>query len=244
MAAIVRRLAPERIFDAGTQFVLREEKRAGVPVKNLFTEGRSFMTVMLWLAFICSLLGHTFLTNWLPTVLSGQGMSLSHAVISGALLQFGGAFGSVLIGWLLDKRGITTIAVAFALSIPLIVFIGSAHINDAVLMGAVFLDRHRHARWSGGIERHFRHYLPHLQFAPTGAGWAFGVGRVGSILGPVIGGVLIGWGQPASLLFLYAAIPFLCCAAATYLLGRLPGARHARETVPADESHAVPEVTV
>ena len=72
------------------------------------------MTVMLWFAFVSSLLGHTFLTSWLPTVLSSDGMSLSHAVIAGALLQFGGAFGSLLIGWLLDKRGIITIAVAFA----------------------------------------------------------------------------------------------------------------------------------
>ena len=243
VAAIVRRLAPERPFDASASFVLREENRGGVPVKNLFTEGRSFMTAMLWLAFISSLLGHTFLTNWLPTVLSGEGMSLSHAVISGALLQFGGAFGSVLIGWLLDKRGITTIAVAFALSVPLIIFIGSAHINDAALMAAVFLIGVGMLGGQVGLNAVSGTIYP-TYIRSTGAGWAFGVGRVGSILGPVIGGVLIGWGQPASLLFIYAAIPFLCCAAATYLLGRVPGARHARQTMSADETAAVPEVTV
>ena len=70
----------------------------------------------------------------------------------------------------------------------------------------------------------------------TGAGWAFGVGRVGSILGPVIGGVLIGWGQPASLLFIYAAIPFLCCAGATYLLGSARPSRIAPEA-----ARAIPE---
>ena len=45
----------------------------------------------------------------------------------------------------------------------------------------------------------------------------------------MIGGVLIGWGQPASLLFTYAAIPFLCCAGAAYLLGRVPEAHRAAE---------------
>ena len=147
-------------------------------------------------------------------------------MISGALLQFGGAFGSVLIGWLLDKRGIVTIAVAFALSAPLIIFIGSAHITDAVLMAAVFLTGIGMLGGQVGLNAISGSIYP-TYIRSTGAGWAFGVGRVGSILGPVIGGVLIGWGQPASLLFIYAAIPFLCCAGATYLLGRAPEAHRA-----------------
>jgi MFS transporter, AAHS family, 4-hydroxybenzoate transporter len=219
--AIMRRLSPERNFDASTQFVLREENRSASSVKNLFTEGRAFLTIMLWLAFVSSLLGHTFLTSWLPTVLVGDGMSMSHAVVSGALLQFGGAIGSLLIGWLLDKRGIIVIAAASALSAPLIVFIGSAHITDRVLMLAVFLTGIGMLGGQAGLNAISGSIYP-TYIRSTGAGWAFGVGRVGSILGPVIGGVLIGWGQPASLLFIYAAITFLCCAGATYLLGRAP----------------------
>jgi AAHS family 4-hydroxybenzoate transporter-like MFS transporter len=242
VVAILRRLVPERSFDADAQFILREEHRSGVPVKNFFTEGRAFMTAMLWLAFISSLLGHTFLTSWLPTVLSGEGMSLSHAVVSGALLQFGGAFGAVLIGWLVDKRGITTIAVAFALAVPLIIFIGSAHITDAVLMVAVFFIGIGMLGGQVGLNAMSGTIYP-TYIRSSGAGWAFGVGRVGSILGPVIGGVLIGWGQPPSLLFIYAAIPFLCCAAATYLLGRVPEARRAQQARPAEESRVASELS-
>jgi AAHS family 4-hydroxybenzoate transporter-like MFS transporter len=68
----------------------------------------------------------------------------------------------------------------------------------------------------------------------TGTGWALGVGRVGSILGPVLGGVLISFSIPISTLFVFAAIPLLCCGGAAYLLGRAP----APELVP--ESPAVP----
>lgn len=239
---ILRKLVPERSFDADAQFILREEHRSGVPVKNLFTEGRAFMTAMLWLAFISSLLGHTFLTSWLPTVLSGEGMSLSHAVVAGALLQFGGAFGAVLIGWLVDKRGITTIAVAFALAVPLIIFIGSAHITDAVLMVAVFFIGIGMLGGQVGLNAMSGTIYP-TYIRSSGAGWAFGVGRVGSILGPVIGGVLIGWGQPPSLLFIYAAIPFLCCAGATYLLGRVPEARRAHEGPKAEEPRVASELS-
>jgi AAHS family 4-hydroxybenzoate transporter-like MFS transporter len=236
VAAIARRLSPGVNFDPGTRFVLHEENRPGVPVKHLFTEGRALVTTMLWFAFISSLLGHTFLTSWLPTVLSGEGMSVSHAVTAGALLQFGGAFGSILIGWLLDKRGILTIAVAFAAAAPLTVFIGSGHISDTVLMIAVFLTGVGMLGGQVGLNAISGSIYP-TYIRSTGAGWAFGVGRVGSILGPVIGGVLIGWGQPASLLFMYAAIPFVCCAGAAVLLSR------AAEPRRAENARAIPEPT-
>jgi MFS family permease len=47
------------------------------------------------------------------------------------------------------------------------------------------------------------------------------VGRIGSILGPVIGGVLIGLDLPSSQLFLFAAVPPLCAAIACFALARL-----------------------
>ena len=68
----------------------------------------------------------------------------------------------------------------------------------------------------------------------TGSGWALGVGRVGSISGLVLGGILISLSIPISTLFVFAAIPMLCCGGAAYLLGRAP----APELVP--ESPVVP----
>src|SRR3984893_9772742 len=49
----------------------------------------------------------------------------------------------------------------------------------------------------------------------TGAGWALGIGRIGSILGPVVGGVLIGMKLSMPALFVCAAIPAACCAVAS-----------------------------
>ena len=52
----------------------------------------------------------------------------------------------------------------------------------------------------------------------TGAGWAVGIGRFGSILGPVVGGVLITLGLSLPQLFLCAAAPTLGSALAVFLL--------------------------
>ena len=51
------------------------------------TEGRALMTSLLWIAFVTSLMGHYFLTSWLPTVLTANGVPLGHAVVAGSLIQ-------------------------------------------------------------------------------------------------------------------------------------------------------------
>lgn len=221
VAALLARLRPDQTFDPGTQFILREEKHAGLPVKHLFTEGRAIMTLLLWLAFITSLLGHYFLTSWLPTLLVGIGVPLSQAVIVGGLIQGGGAIGCLAIGIMLDRRGVTAVAVAFALAVPFVILIGLVGASFfwlatlALLIGLCLLGG------QVGLNALSGTFYP-TYIRSTGAGWAFGVGRVGSIVGPVLGGVLISLNLPTSMLFVCAAVPAVCCAAATFALGRTP----------------------
>ena len=46
----------------------------------------------------------------------------------------------------------------------------------------------------------------------TGAGWALGVGRFGSILGPLFGSLFIGMQMPVSQIFILSAIPAILAA--------------------------------
>jgi AAHS family 4-hydroxybenzoate transporter-like MFS transporter len=83
------------------------------------------------------------------------------------------------------------------------------------------------------------------RFYPTfiranGIGWANGVGRVGSILGPVIGGVLIGLDLPTSQLFLFAAVPPLCAAIACFALARLQSHGSGTAEMAIQPSHVSP----
>src|SRR5262249_10825341 len=66
----------------------------------------------------------------------------------------------------------------------------------------------------------------------TGTGWAFGVGRIGSILGPVAGGQLLASGLALSTLFAAAAAPILISASALFFLGRLPIVRYRKPGEP------------
>jgi MFS transporter, AAHS family, 4-hydroxybenzoate transporter len=224
IAAILSRLLPGETFDPGAPFVLREGTERGLPVKHLFTDGRAIMTSLLWLAFIASLMGHYFLTSWLPTVLVDTGVPLAHAVIAGALFQVGGGVGNLIVCRLLDKRGIVAIAVAFAIATPLTILIGAVGRSEILLMTLVFLNGACMLGGQVGLNAVSGSVYPTF-IRSTGAGWAFGVGRIGSIVGPVIGGILISFNPPNLLLFTYAAIPVLFCTGATYLLGRAPAAQ-------------------
>jgi len=227
VTAIVARLAPELAISPAARFILREERHEGLPVKRLFTDGRAMMTSLLWLAFMASLIGHYFLTSWLPTVLAGSGVSMAHAVLAGSLFQVGGGFGILIVTRFLDRRGIIAIAGTFALATPLTVLIGFAGASDVLLMAIVFLAGACVIGGQVGLNAVSGIVYP-TYIRSTGAGWAFGVGRIGSILGPVLGGFLINK-LPTSLLFTCAAIPMLCCAGAAFFLGRAPGSGAVRE---------------
>jgi AAHS family 4-hydroxybenzoate transporter-like MFS transporter len=218
IVSIMTKLRPDLGIGPPTRFTAMEESaQQGLPVRHLFTEKRALLTSLLWLSFILSLTGHHFLTSWLPTVLDSNGVPLAHAVIAGALIQFGGAAGSLMVGRLLDRIGIVAIAIAFVLAIPFVVLIGARSMPEYQLMAVIFLAGLFLLGGQVGLNALAGTVYPTF-IRSTGAGWALGVGRVGSILGPAIGGVLIALKLSMPLLFLCAAIPVACCAAVVFLL--------------------------
>jgi AAHS family 4-hydroxybenzoate transporter-like MFS transporter len=220
--AILQKLSPESTLQDGVDYVVAEERHQGLPVKHLFTEGRAGMTVLLWIAFASSLLGHYFLTSWLPTILAGAAVPLTYAIISGALLQGGGGIGGLIICWLSDKKSMLFISLAFCLASPLIVLIPRAR-GYSLLMLA-FMVGFFLVGGQIGLNSIAGTIYP-TDIRSTGAGWALGIGRIGSILGPVLGGVLISAHLPIRSLFVYTALVVVLCAVAISILSRIMQAR-------------------
>jgi len=175
------------------------------------------MTSLLWIAFVTSLMGHYFLTSWLPTVLTANGVPLGHAVVAGSLIQGGGALGTLIVGRLLDRVGIIALVATYILSIPFVVLIGAFPMPESLLMTVVFISGLFLIGGQTGLNALAGTIYPTF-VRSTGAGWALGIGRIGSILGPVIGGVLIGMKLSMPTLFVCAAIPGACRAVAMLAL--------------------------
>jgi AAHS family 4-hydroxybenzoate transporter-like MFS transporter len=220
--AILQKLTGDRTFADNADFFVTEERHEGFPVKHLFTRGRAALTILLWIAFATSLLGHYFLTSWLPTILAGAAVPFTYAVIAGALLQGGGGIGGLFICWLSDRRGIRFIAVAFCFAAPLIALI--PHARGFLLLVLSFLVGFFLVGGQIGLNSIAGTIYP-TDIRATGAGWALGIGRIGSILGPVLGGVLISLRLPTQQLFTYTAFVALFCAVAIlmiWMLGNKP----------------------
>ena len=65
----------------------------------------------------------------------------------------------------------------------------------------------------------------------TGVGWALGVGRFGSLISPVLGGLLLAWQWQVTSIFLAVALPALLAALCVLLVGLVSSAM-AREEMP------------
>jgi len=228
IARIAARLDPQLKSAPTARFILREEKQAGVPVRHLFTDGRAAITILLWFAYISSLMGQHFLTSWLPTVLAGSGVALGHAVLTGSFVQMGGAVGGLILCRLIDRRGISTLVGSFGLVALLMALIPYATQSDVALMPLAFLIGFGLMGGVTGLNAVSGTLYP-TYIRSTGVGWALGIGRIGSILGPVLGGLLISLNPSNPVLFTCAAVPVLCCAGALYLFSRVPAASSTHE---------------
>jgi AAHS family 4-hydroxybenzoate transporter-like MFS transporter len=217
--ALLSQLDTQASLEPGQRLVLPEQRLEGVPVKHLFLAGRLGGTLLLWVIFFSNLLILYFLINWLPSVLQAAGLPLERAIIGTVVLNAGGIVGGLALGWLVDRRGpFGVLLAAYALAAVSVWAIGSAGAEVAAVMLVVF------AAGFFVIGTQFCMNALAASFYPTsvratGVGWALGIGRVGSVIGPVIGGMVLalGWTHPA--LFLAAAVPAVVSAIAVALLG-------------------------
>ena len=227
--SILSRIDPAARFSPTMRFVNKEEQTPGLPLSHLFRNGRAVGTVLLWTVFFMSLLDIFFISSWLPTVLNDAGMAVESAVIATALVQAGGVVASLIVGPLVDRIGFFYILPPmYLLATAAIAFLGQGGESVGFIMVAAFLAGAGIVGGQTAANVLAAIYYPTTVRA-TGVGWALGVGRVGSIVGPLIGGLLIQlhWGNDA--LFLAAAIPAFLAALATMAMALSDGKRIAAQ---------------
>ena len=209
---------PKLALPDDVEFAVRPETHQALPVFELFRDGRVGITTLLWLAFFMNLLALNFLNNWLPTVINSSGLPVQEAVRITTLFQFGGMVGVISMGALVDRYGYyPVLGTAFlfaALFTGLIGSVGSsARAIAALISGAGFCII--------GVQMTLAALSATLYptaIRSTGTSWAFGIGRLGSFSGPVLGGVLLSLGWSLQILFCVAAIPAVCGTGAILLM--------------------------
>jgi AAHS family 4-hydroxybenzoate transporter-like MFS transporter len=185
------------------------------PLALLFAEGRALGASLICLAAFLMLMVTYFLVSWVPTVLTLNGVDAQRAALAGVMVNVGAVVGALGMSYLILGRNpfprVAACMAAGALLIPVFGFsVGGGVALSFILVFCVGL------LLIGG-QQNFPalcvHFFPPAVRA-TGVGTAMACGRVGSIVGPVIGGMLVGAHLPWTELFVIAALPALAAGIA------------------------------
>ncbi|WP_414441545.1 MFS transporter [Burkholderia sp. 22PA0106] len=213
----------------------RAAKPSGAPVAELFRGGRAGITLLLWGLNFANLLNLFFLSNWLPTIIVDLGHTRGVAIAVGTLLQVGGTLGTVGMGLLIDRAGYARVLVpAFVVAAATIVSIGLPGLPLVPLLAVVTVSGLCIVGGQPAINALTASVYP-THIRATGIGWGLGIGRAGSILGPMAAGQLAVLGGSDRIMFVASAAIALASCAMTLAL-----ARRRRALRPDDAADASP----
>lgn len=188
------------VLSASDRVLTKAGVDAGGPshsIAALFADGFGLHTGLLWLfAFLIFMVTYA-LSSWIPTLLVDFGFSPTQAPLAAAAFGAGGLAGNMLVLLIVGRFGIkptlmitslcaiaSVIAVSCAtmpsgLLLPLIGVIGAGLISGCVGQSALAV-----SLYPAGLRT-------------IGVGWAAALGRIGSIVGPAVGGVLLAFNWSA-----------------------------------------------
>ncbi|OYD67120.1 MFS transporter [Rhodococcus sp. OK302] len=158
-------------------------------MRELFTPRWIRSTILFALANFCGLLLVYGLNTWLPQIMRSAGYALGSALAFLLVLNLGAIVGSISASYIADRIGIqkvviTSFIVAFgavmllsvnlpmALLFVFVAFAGLGSVGTQILVG-------------GFCATHYPQRL-----SANALAWSLGVGRIGAICGPIIGGVI------------------------------------------------------
>jgi AAHS family 3-hydroxyphenylpropionic acid transporter len=160
--------------------------------------GRLPRTLLLWVSFFMALLTLYLLLNWLPKLLGGSGLDKSEVALGMIGFNLGGGLTAIFIGTHLESRqrhwGVLTVFVGIPL---LLLWLASGPGSVPLFLGAVF-GLGAAVVGAQAILYAFAPLCYPTRARGTGVGFAVAMGRIGSIVGPLLGGVLVGSGRSSS----------------------------------------------
>ena len=194
------------------------------PFTELVSNGRVRSTALFCSCVFLMLLTSYFLVSWIPTVLTLNGMAPGRAAMAAVIVNCGGIVGTLILSFIIGRKSpmgplggcLCAGAILIALLGPGIVSTGDTKFFLIFAVGLLIIGA------QGGIPALCVHLYPESVYA-TGVGLSVACGRLGSIIGPLVGGYLVSARMGWSRLFLLAALPAMLAAIAMATLGNLQG---------------------
>jgi MFS transporter, AAHS family, 4-hydroxybenzoate transporter len=175
-------------------------------------------TLALCTAFFMGYLALYFLMSWTPTLLVDSGLRLEQSIYAGIALNAGGGIGMLALGEWSARRGLRRLIAVF------FVIAGAGMALMGQLVGAlapllvltVMVGFFGLGALIGLYSVAARLYPAEVRAGATGI--AIGAGRIGGIVGPVLGGALLALHWPMGHYFALLALPLLLAGLAVAAL--------------------------
>jgi MFS transporter, AAHS family, benzoate transport protein len=214
---ILKKVDPSFSYSKNDEIMDISSDESKVPVVGLFKEKRALGTIMFWIAFFSCLLMVYGLNTWLPKLMIEAGYGLNSSLGFLIALQGGAIVGTLIIARLCDKYGSKKMLVPMyasgAIALTLLGFGGNTFviyllvaIAGAATIGAQNI-----------VQAYVSQYYPPY-IRSTALGVASGIGRMGGMIGPLLGGFLLSIALPIQMNFLAFAVPGVLAAIALSLV--------------------------
>lgn len=220
VVGLLRRIAPQQA-DA-VVIEARQAERARPGVAQLFTADLAVPTVILSISLFLSLFLTYALINWVPTLLTRSGLSMSSAILGAVALNFGGIVGSAFFSWGLDRvaRPALLLAAGYGAAAGMIALTSLGGGSPVVALTLLLLCGVFQIGAQLSLTAYTTAIFP-VRLRGTGIGFVQAVGRTGSLIGPVVGGLLLSLGVRPNEMLLLSVIPAGLCGLALLLLGAM-----------------------
>lgn len=204
-------------FNVDDPLTMNKADQTDTSVKHLFTEKRALSTLMFWVAAFMCLLVMYGLSTWLPKIMQTAGYPLGSSLVFLVTLNLGGVTGAIFGGKLADQFGSRRILLIFYffgfLSLTSLGF----NPNIIFLYILIFIAGATTTGTQIVTNAYVSQYYP-ASIRSTGVGWELGIGRIGGMIGPALGGFLLAAELPFQFNFLAFAIPSIIGGIAIFLV--------------------------
>lgn len=225
ISGILARIHADPNLEGNPKFEISEENARGFTLPYLFTERRAVGTVLLWSMFFLMLFDVFLLASWTPTVLNDAGLTRQQAVYAGAAQQAGSVVATLLLGPLFDRLGFFRTLVPLLLAATVgVVVMGVAGTQLVIMDTASFFAGAGIMGGQTSIIVLAGAFYPTFIRA-TGVGWGLGIGRIGAIVGPLVGGAMVAAQWRPDQIFQLAAVPTLIVAGLLLVMRRYTPAK-------------------
>jgi AAHS family 4-hydroxybenzoate transporter-like MFS transporter len=219
--ARARELDPSLAIGPETQFALRTRPGAEAPrgsIQDLFAGSLKFTTPLLWVMFACTLLSMHFLNSWISVILDQAGLSEVQTAFTNGVMHWGGTIASIATVFVLGRLGLKWGLILLVLGFTGCLIIATTGFAYAPLLTLAVCMAGFGVIGTQGVLNASAGLIYPVSCRPTGVGAALGLGRIGSLSGPLVGAFVLSQHWPSQRMFFVPLLPVAIAAVATLVL--------------------------